>query len=114
MAKFFTIIFQLIYLCIIYVKSSSQDLGVKKLPYLTINENNSGHNIRRLSLPSIVYGSAFGLNYYYTNLYLGEGMKKQTYIIDTGSTITTAPCQPFCKKCGKHLNSYHTIEDNSK
>ena len=112
--NFLTIIFQLVCLCILYVKSITQDLGVKKLPYLTINENNSGHNIRRLSLPSIVYGSAFGLNYYYTNLYLGEGMKKQTYIIDTGSTITTAPCQPFCKKCGNHLNSYHTIEDNSK
>ena len=112
--KFFTIIFQLVYLCIIYVKSITQDLEIKKLPYLSINKNNSEYNIRRLNLLSTVYGSAFGLNYYYTNLYLGEGMKKQTYIIDTGSTITTAPCQPFCKKCGKHLNSYHTIEDNSK
>ena len=41
-------------------------------------------------------------------------MKKQTYILDTGSTITTAPCQPYCTKCGKHLNSYHNVENNSK
>ena len=41
-------------------------------------------------------------------------MKKQTYILDTGSTITTAPCQPYCTKCGTHLNSYHVIKNNSK
>ena len=106
--------FQLICFYIIYIKSITQDLKITKLPFLTINENNTDLPIRKLSLPSNVYGSAFGLNYYYTNLYLGEDMKKQTYILDTGSTITTAPCQPYCTKCGKHLNSYHNVEDNSK
>ena len=112
--NFFKIQFQIICLCVIYVKSITQDLQVKKLPYLTINSNKTNQKLRKLNIPSNVYGSAFGLNYYYTNLYLGEGMKRQTYIIDTGSTITTAPCQPFCKNCGNHLNSYHIIEDNSK
>ena len=38
-------------------------------------------------------------------------MKKQTYILDTWNTITTSP-QPFCTKCGKHLNAYHNLEDS--
>ena len=106
--------FLLICLCFIYIESITQDLKIAKLPYFTINEINSEIHLRKLSLPSNVYGSAFGLNYYYTNLYLGEEMKKQTYILDTGSTITTSPCQPYCTKCGKHLNSYHNVNDKSK
>ena len=105
---------QIVFLCITYIKSITQDLEVKKLPYLTINNNDLNKPLRKLHLPSNVYGSAFGLNYYYANLYLGDKMKKQTYILDTGSTITTAPCQPFCKKCGKHLNSYYKVDDDSK
>ena len=111
----FLIQLQLFYLCFIYVKSITQDLNIAKLPYLSINNNNkTNSSLRKLYLPSNVYGSAFGLNYYYTNLYLGDEMKKQTYILDTGSTITTAPCQPYCTKCGNHLNSYHYVEDSSK
>ena len=102
------------FFCIYYIKSIMQNIKIKKLPYLTINKNNSDLPLRKLSIPSNVYGSAFGLNYYYANLYLGNDMKKQTYILDTGSTITTAPCQPYCIKCGNHLNSYHNVEDNSK
>ena len=112
--KYSTIQYFLISLCANYIKSITQDIQIKKLPYLTINENNEDVSLRKLSIPSNVYGSAFGLNYYYTNLYLGEEMKKQTYILDTGSTITTAPCQPYCTKCGTHLNSYHVIKNNSK
>ena len=69
--------------------------------------------IYALSIPSNIYGSAFGLNYYYTNLYLGNEMKKQTYIIDTGSSITTSPCSPYCTKGGKHLNPYFKVENTS-
>ena len=113
--EFFFIHLQLLYLCFIYIKSITQDIKIAKLPYLSINNNNnSSSSLRKLYLPSNIYGSAFGLNYYYTNLYLGDEMKKQTYILDTGSTITTAPCQPYCIKCGNHLNSYHNVKDSSK
>ena len=111
---FFIIKFLFFYFCITDIQLITQDLQVVKLPYLSINNNNFELPLRKLSLPSNVYGSAFGLNYYYTNLYLGTEMKKQTYILDTGSTITTSPCKPYCKKCGKHLNSYHNVEDSSK
>lgn len=106
--------FNLIYLFITYINCITQDLGIIKLPYISINEDNSNSTLRKLVFASNVYGSAFGLNYYYTNLYLGNEMKKQTYILDTGSSITTSPCKPYCKKCGTHLNSYHNVNDKSK
>ena len=112
MIFFLTIIYELFLICFIYIKCSIQDLQIIKLPYLSINNNTENLYLRKLSFPSHVYGSAFGLNYYYTNLYLGENMEKQTYIIDTGSTITTSPCIK-CTKCGKHLNNYFSVDDNS-
>ena len=112
--KDFIIKYCLLSLCILNIKSITRDLQVIKLPYLTINKNNLDIPLRKLSIPSNVYGSAFGLNYYYANLYLGEEMKKQTYILDTGSTITTSPCKPYCTNCGTHLNSYHILKNNSK
>ena len=112
MLIFFAIFYELFLFCFIYIKCPIQDLQIIKLPYLSINSNSKNLFLRKLSFPSNVYGSAFGLNYYYTNLYLGENMEKQTYIIDTGSSITTSPCTK-CSKCGKHLNNYFSLNDNS-
>ena len=55
-----------------------------------------------------VYGDSSDLNYYYATLYLGPKKIPQTYIIDTGSSITTSPCNK-CKSCGKHLNKPYEI-----
>jgi hypothetical protein len=112
MLFFLTILYELSSICFINIKCTIQDLQIIKLPYLSINNDTRNLNLRKLSFPSNVYGSAFGLNYYYTNLYLGENMEKQTYIIDTGSTTTTSPCT-LCKKCGKHLNNYYTIDEDN-
>ena len=103
--------FILLLFCFIYIKCIFQDLHILKLPYLSINNNTENTFLRKLSTSNI-YGSAFGLNYYYTNLYLGENMEKQTYIIDTGSTITTSPCK-FCTKCGNHLNPYFSANNDN-
>lgn len=78
------------------------DLGVIK------TKNSLG--LRNLITESTVYGSSHDLNYYYANLYLGDPPQKQAYILDTGSSITTSPCKPYCEKCGKHLNSYYTVK----
>lgn len=59
-----------------------------------------------------IYGNSSSLNYYYVNLYVGTPPKKQSVIIDTGSHLTSIPCQPLCESCGKHLNSYFTISSN--
>lgn len=69
------------------------------------------NSLRNLISDTTLYGSSSDLNYYYANLYLGNPPKKQAYIVDTGSSITTSPCQPFCKSCGKHLNSYYTVQE---
>ena len=46
--------------------------------------------------------------YYYIYLYIGKERKKQSYILDTGSIITSSPCN-LCKHCGKHQNGYYKI-----
>lgn len=69
------------------------------------------NSLRNLVSDTSIYGSSDDLNYYYANLYLGNPPKKQAYIVDTGSSITTSPCQPYCEKCGKHLNSYYTVKE---
>jgi len=56
-----------------------------------------------------IYGNSSSLNYYFVNLYVGDPPKKQAVIIDTGSHLTSVPCQPLCESCGKHINSYFTI-----
>ena len=68
-------------------------------------------SLRNLVSDTTIYGSSSDLNYYYANLYLGNPPKKQAYIVDTGSSVTTSPCQPYCKNCGKHLNSYYTVKE---
>lgn len=56
-----------------------------------------------------VYGNSHLLSYYYLDLYIGNSFQKQSYIIDTGSSITASPCKPLCIDCGKHKNSYFEI-----
>ena len=109
---FFLVKFYFLLIYYLNIKCSIYDIQTIKLPYLSINNNTNNLYLRKLSAPSNLYGSSFGLNYYYTNLYLGENNEKQTYIIDTGSSVTTSPCV-LCIKCGKHLNNYFSLEENS-
>lgn len=62
--------------------------------------------LRKLFTETISGGSNT-LNYYYTHLYIGQSSQKQSYIIDTGSHITTSPCYPYCNDCGKHQHKYY-------
>ena len=95
---------QILSIFIIIVSSHALILELKpiSIPYLSLRENITISKLRHLS-EQYIYGSAFKLNYYYSNLYLGEKMEKQGYILDTGSSITTSTCTPLCTKCGKHL-----------
>ena len=56
-----------------------------------------------------IFGNSSSLNYYYLNVFLGNPPKKQALILDTGSHLTSVPCQQLCESCGKHLNSYFSI-----
>ena len=53
-----------------------------------------------------VFGNINILNYYYINLYIGKEKKKQSFLLDTGSGVTSIPCKPYCQQCGLHMNSY--------
>ena len=97
------------------ISSNSLILELKQIsiPYLSLHENNPDSKLRNLS-EQYIYGSAFKLNYYYSNLYLGENMQKQGYILDTGSTITTSTCVPLCDHCGKHINPAYNLSSQDK
>ena len=60
-----------------------------------------------------INGDSRYLNYYYTTLYLGKNKSAQVYILDTGSSITTSPCDE-CTSCGEHLNPKYPLENTSK
>ncbi len=96
---FFTLYFLLI------IKIKSILFHLEKLPV----ENYT--SLRNLNSISTIYGNTHYLNYYYGYLYLGKEGKKQSYILDTGSSITTSPCN-LCKDCGKHQNGLYQINEN--
>ena len=110
-SKYFKYIFILLNLIELVYNSISSEIKVISLPYLRSNSNLNSRlgKIRYLSDQNI-YGSTFGINYYYTNIYLGENMQKQGLILDTGSSITTSTCSPLCEKCGKHLYPPYEIK----
>ena len=90
--------------------SISIKLNKINLPSISLNQDFPESHLRNLS-EQHVYGSAFKINYYYSNLYLGEKMHKQGYILDTGSTITTATCGSKCTHCGLHINPHYDSEN---
>ena len=89
--------------------SFSLDIKVTSPMNIYNNKNNKFYTKRELS-PQIqdVFGSMFKLNYYYTNLYIGDSKEKQGLILDTGSSITTSTCSK-CKNCGKHIHPPYNI-----
>ena len=58
-----------------------------------------------------IFGNINELNYYYINLYLGKDKIKQSFLLDTGSGITSIPCKPYCNHCGQHMNSYLYVNE---
>ena len=72
--------------------------------------NTSSKHIKSLKIHSkllqTVYSDSYSKNYYYTSLYIGHNKVRQTYIIDTGSSIMSSPCSP-CPDCGVNKNPYY-------
>ena len=97
---FFTLNFLLI------TKIKPITIHLEKLPI------KNSPSLRNLNSISSVYGNTHNLNYYYGYLYIGKEGKKQSYILDTGSSITTSPCN-LCKDCGKHQNGLYEINENN-
>jgi len=95
------------YIILFFLKLISKTFNIQ-IPLLTHSSNIK--SLRSLN-PSSVYGNSHDLNYYYSYLYIGEQKKKQSYILDTGSSITTSPCN-LCNNCGRHENEYYEINEN--
>ena len=62
--------------------SISTEIKVISVPYLSVHNENS--KLRNLS-EQYAYGDAFKINYYYSNIYLGEDMQKQGLILATAN-----------------------------
>ena len=85
-------------------------LIISNIDQIKSNEAESQLNsLRRLSIANQIYGNSNILSYYYTNLYVGDSQKKQSYILDTSRSITSSPCEDHCQKCGNHENGYYKL-----
>ena len=96
-------------------KSVSKKKPPDQIPLMNNTDTQYANSLKLHSkLLQSVYSESFSKNYYYTTLYVGNNKTKQTYIIDTGSSIMSSPCSP-CKDCGPHKKNYFHIENkNSK
>ena len=97
---------------IIYILINANSFIYEVKPILHLKKS-----LRKLSSDNsflhYIEGDSYYLNYYYTSLYLGQNKTRQVYILDTGSSITTSPCN-LCESCGTHLNPKYSLKSNSQ
>ena len=74
------------------------------------NSNNIRQNKESDSSFNVHLFSKGNSKYYYVDLFIGESMTKQSFLLDTSSSITTSVCNPFSKITGEHLNNYYTAD----
>lgn len=104
----------LLLLCLITTYNSlSTEIKIFSIPYSTLLSISEISKIRNLS-EQYIFGSAFKINYYYSNIYIGEDMERQGLILDTGSSITTSTCSPLCQHCGNHISPPYDIKSKKK
>ena len=75
-------------------------------PFLNATTKDSKKLKLHSKILQTVYSDSFSKNYYYTTLYLGDQKVRQTFIIDTGSSIMSSPCSP-CPNCGTHKRPFY-------
>jgi hypothetical protein len=95
-------------------KSKPKFRSLKPNPFLNATTKDSNKLKLHSKLLQTVYSDSFSKNFYYTTLYLGDQKVRQTYIIDTGSSIMSSPCAP-CAECGAHKRPfYYDMNHNHK
>ena len=82
------------------------------LSYASLTFNLNVYETSNASLS--LNGNSTSLNYFYAEIQIGSQRHKQSLIIDTGSFITAIPCEPYCKKCGGHMNKRYNISQSNK
>ena len=81
--------------------------------YLRLSTEDSTSISHYLSVNTPIKGNSNSLHYYYIDLYIGDSLNKQSYLIDTSTSVTTSPCHPFSKSTGQHQNGYYVAEEAS-
>ena len=105
-------LFILLFIALSFTNIICQDKKEDKHNPLTPHRlyNSTSKNVQALKLHSkilqTVYSDSFSKNFYYTTLYVGHNKVRQTYIIDTASSIMASPCSP-CSECGHHKNPFY-------
>ena len=80
-------------------KLSGNKRTIKSHPFLNVSATDAKHLKLHSKILQTVYSDSFSKNFYYTTLYIGDQKVRQTYIIDTGSSIMSSPCS-LCHECG--------------
>ena len=105
--EFFSLFILLISFNLIFSqKFPKKSRSLKSHPFLNVSSQDMGKLKLHSKLLQTVYSDSFSKNFYYTTLYLGDQKVRQTYIIDTGSSIMSSPCSP-CPNCGQHKRPYY-------
>ena len=104
----FPLVIIIISLAITFCSENSQSKlrSLKPNPFLNATTKNSKKLKLHSKLLQTVYSDSFSKNFYYTTLYIGDQKVRQTYIIDTGSSIMSSPCAP-CAECGAHKRPFY-------
>ena len=93
-------------LCQNNIQTKSNIRFLKANPLLNITTKNSESLKLHSKLLQTVYSDSYSKNFYYTTLYVGHNKVRQTYVIDTGSSIMASPCSP-CPDCGPHKSPFY-------
>ena len=93
----------------IHTQDINQEYNLRSLkPTPIFNSSSKDSNSLKFhsKLLQTVYSDSYSKNYYYTTIYIGSQKVKQTYLIDTGSSLMSSPCKP-CSECGAKKTNYY-------
>jgi len=101
----FSIIFQT------YLFQSYNSTNNLTFPNITFNISNTSNNntIKRnqsTSMIQSIYTDSVSNNYYYTILYIGRNLKRQSYLIDTDIDTLSSPCMS-CYFCNRNKTNFY-------
>ena len=80
--------------------------SLKPTPLLNSQTKNAASLKFHSKILQSVYSESYSKNYYYTSLYVGHNKVRQTYLIDTGSSIMSSPCS-LCDNCGEQKKAFY-------
>ena len=107
-----------LYICFLIIHPYISQLSNKSdVQYLVKYTSNNTYHIIKINLRhkilQTLYSDSPSNNYYFTTLYLGKNLTKQTYLIDTDIETISSPCKK-CTFCSKNKTNYYYIKGEKK